>query len=159
MIGYERVVVDQIFDCGVHLFTAEEIKRFAKAYDPQPFHTDAAAAAETHFGGLCASGWHTAAAMMRHFVDHVSGEIEAARERGDPAPNLGPALGVDALKWLKPVYAGDEIRFAARIAAKRDSGSRPGWGIVSVELTGVNRRGERVFSCVGHILVAKTKLG
>lgn len=157
MTGYERIVVGETFAFGVHVFTAKEIKRFAAAYDPQPFHTDEAAAAETHFGALCASGWHTAAAMMRHFVSHFSDAIEAARARGEPAPNLGPSLGVDALKWLKPVYVGDEIAFTGRIVAKRESASWPGWGIVSIESTGVNQRGEPVFSCVGHILVAKTQ--
>jgi acyl dehydratase len=155
MTSYERMVVGESFACGSHLFTAEEIKRFAAAYDPQPFHIDEAAAAGTHFGALCASGWHTAAAMMRHFVDHLSGEIEAARARGEPAPNLGPSLGFDALKWLKPVYAGDEVAFSGRIVAKRESASRPSWGIVSIESTGVNQRGETVFACTGHILVAK----
>jgi acyl dehydratase len=159
MTGYERIVVGEAFDCGVHVFTAEEIKRFAAAYDPQRFHTDEAAGAETHFGALCASGWHTAAAMMRQFVGFFYAEIEAARARGEPATNLGPSLGVDALSWLKPVYAGDEIAFSGRIVAKRESSSRPGWGIVSVESTGVNQRGETVFSCVGHILVAKTEDG
>jgi acyl dehydratase len=157
MTGYERIVVGETFDCGIHTFTAEEIKRFATAYDPQRFHIDEVAAAETHFGALCASGWHTAAAMMRQFVGRLYAEIEAARARGEPAPNLGPSLGIDELKWLKPVYVGDEITFSGRIVAKRESGSRPGWGIVSVESTGVNQSGETVFSCVGHILVAKTE--
>jgi len=156
MTAYERIVVGESFAFGARLFSAEEIKRFAVVYDPQLFHTDDAAAAETHFGGLCASGWHTAAAMMRQLVGHFSAEIEAARARGEPAPDLGPSLGIDKLKWLKPVYAGDEITFSGRIVAKRESASRRGWGIVSIESTGVNARGEPVFSCVSHILVAKT---
>jgi acyl dehydratase len=155
MTTYERIVIGDAFDCGSHAFTAEEIKRFAVRYDPQAFHTDEVAAADTHFGALCASGWHTAAAMMRHFVDHLSAEIEATRARGEPTRNLGPALGVDTLKWQKPVYAGDTIYFAGRIVDKRASGSRPGWGIVSIETTGVNQDGDTVFSCVGHFLVAK----
>jgi acyl dehydratase len=159
MTVYERVVVGETFDCGIHVFTAEEIKRFAITYDPQRFHTDEAAAAETHFGALCASGWHTAAAMMRQFVGRFNAEIEAARARGEPAPNLGPSLGFDALKWLKPVYAGDEITFHGRIVAKRDSDSQPGWGIVSIESTGVNQSGEAVFSCISHFLVAKIDEG
>jgi acyl dehydratase len=157
MTSYERIVVGETFECGLHVFTAEEIKRFATTYDPQRFHTDEVAAAETHFGALCASGWHTAAAMMRQFVGHFSAEIEAARARGEPAPNLGPSLGIDALKWQKPVYVGDEIVFSGRIVAKRDLDSRPGWGIVSIESTGVNQRGEPVFACISHFMVAKTE--
>ena len=141
MTAYEHLTVGQVFACGGHRFTAEDIKRFASAYDPQPFHTDEAAAAATHFGALCASGWHTAAIMTRRVVDHFANEIEAARARGAPAPNLGPSLGCDNLKWMKPVYAGDEINFAGRVVSKRESASRPGWGIVSIETTGTNQRG------------------
>lgn len=155
MTTYERLVVGEAFDCGVHAFTAEEIKRFASAYDPQPFHMDEDAATRTHFGALCASGWHTGAVMMRHFTGHFAARIEAARARGEEAPNLGPSLGFDALKWLEPVYAGDEIAFSGRIVAMRESASRPGWGIVSIETTGINQRGDKVFTCVGNFLVAK----
>jgi acyl dehydratase len=149
-----RIVVGDAFACGVHVFTAEKIKRFAAAYDPQPFHTDEAAAAESHFGALCASGWHTAAIMMRYFVRHFAGEIERTGESGESAPQLGPLLGVDDLKWLKPVYAGDEIAFSGRIVARRESRSRPGWEIVSFDTTGINQHGEPVFACIGHIMVA-----
>ena len=154
MTTYERIVVGQSFSCGSHLFSTEDIKRFAAMYDPQPFHTDEIAAADSHFGALCASGWHTAAAMMRRLVTHFSAEIEASRARGEAAPNLGPSLGFDDLKWRKPVYAGDTIAFAGRIVSKRASDSQPGWGIVSIESTGVNQHGETVFSFVGHVLVA-----
>ena len=159
MTSYERMNIGESFAFGAHLFTAEEIKRFAILYDPQPFHTDEAAAAKTHFGALCASGWHTAGVMMRCFVDRFSGENAAAKARGEPAPNLGPLLGVDALKWLKPIYVNDEIAFSGRIVAKRESASLPGWGIVSIETAGINQRGEPVFSCIGHILVAMTERG
>lgn len=159
MTSYERIVVGETFECGAHAFTAEEIKRFATLYDPQPFHTDEAAAARTHFGALCASGWHTAGVMMRLLIDHFSGQIEAAKTRGEAAPHLGPLLGIDALKWLKPVYANDKIAFSSRFVAKRESASLPGWGIVSIESTGVNQRGEPVFACIGQFLVAKAEDG
>lgn len=156
MTTYERLTVGDVFECGSSIFTTDDIKRFAATYDPQPFHMDETAAAATHFGALCASGWHTAATMMRRIVDHFTGEIEAARARGEPAPNLGPSLGCDDLKWLKPVYAGDEIAFTGRIVAKRESESRPGWGIVSIETIGTNQRDELVFACTGHVMVAKS---
>lgn len=159
MIIFEQIIIGETFDCGSHRFTAEEIKRFAAVYDPQPFHMDEAAAAKSHFGKLCASGWHTSAIMMRQFVKHIGGEIDAAKARGGPAPHLGPSLGVDDLKWLKPVFAGDEIAFSGEIVDKRASGSRPGWGIVSVKSTGINQRGEAAFVCTGHILVAMTGKG
>ena len=154
MTVYERFTVGDVFESGTHRFTAEEIKRFAGAYDPQPFHIDEAAAEQSHFGALCASGWHTGAVMMRHFVRHFTGEIERAMARSEPAPPLGPSLGFDDLKWMKPVYAGDEIAFSGKVVAKRESGSRPGWGIVSIESIGVNQKGEQVFTCTGHVFVA-----
>ena len=86
-------------------------------------------------------------------------EVPPQAARGEPAPTLGPSLGVDSLRWLKPVYAGDEIVFSGRIVAKRESTSQPRWGIVSIESTGVNQRGETVFSCIGHFFVAKTEDG
>ncbi len=73
--GYlEDMPLNRTFDLGAHHFTRDDILRFARAFDPQPFHVDEAAAAQTHFGGLCASGWHTAAAWMKRMV--------AGRDRG-----------------------------------------------------------------------------
>jgi acyl dehydratase len=159
MSAYERIAIGDSVAFGAHRFTAEEIKRFANTYDPQPFHTDEAAAAKSHFGALCASGWHTSAVMMRLFVRHFAGEIERAKARGETAPQLGPSPGFDDLKWLKPVYAGDEIAFSGVIVAKRESRSRPGWGIVSIEMTGINQKGEPVFAYTGHVFAAITEKG
>jgi acyl dehydratase len=155
MTAYEQISVGNRFECGSHRFSAEEIKRFANVYDRQSFHTDEEAAKGTLFGALCASGWHTAAVMMRCFVGHFSEKNDIAKATGKPAPPPGPSLGVDDLKWMKPVYVDDEISFAGHILAKRESASRPGWGIVSIEMSGANQRGEPVFSCIGHIFVAR----
>jgi acyl dehydratase len=152
--AYEQIEVDAVFDLGSHHFSAEEIKRFAAAYDPQRFHTSEDEAARTHFGALCASGWHTAAVMMRLLTKHFATEVERARDRGEKVQHLGPSPGVDKLKWLKPVYAGDDIAFSGHIVAKRQSRSRPGWGLLSIETVGVNRQGEPVFTCVGHVFAA-----
>ena len=156
MTAYEKIAVGDHHDFGSHLFTTEEIKRFAGVYDPQRFHTDEAEAAKTHFGALCASGWHTASVMMRLFVDHFSRETERARGRGEAAPRFGPSPGFDDLKWLKPVYAGDRIAFTGEVTAKRELRSRPGWGIVTLITTGVNQNGEPVFAFTGHIFAEMT---
>lgn len=156
MTTYERIAVGDTHELGSHLFTTEEIRRFADAFDPQVFHTDEAAAKDSLFGGLCASGWHTASAMMRQLVDYFGREIERATARGEPAPRLGPSPGFDDLKWLKPVYPGDRIAFSAIVVGKRPSGSRPGWGIVSMETTGANQKGEPVFAITTHVFVAMT---
>ena len=102
------------------------MKAFAARFDPQPFHVDEAAAQQSHFGALCASGWHTAAVWMRLMVDHRRRMIEAVQARGEPVARIGPALGVRDLKWLKPVYVGDTIDYASEVVETRVSDSRPG---------------------------------
>ena len=156
MPAFEAIAVEDRYDFGSHLFTADEIKRFAALYDPQPFHLDEEKAAKSFLGGLCASGWHTPAVMMKLMVRYFTAESEAAIARGEAAPALGPSPGFDNLKWLKPVYASDEIRYSGRVVEKRATHSRPGWGIVSMEVTGVNQKSEPVFSYVGHVFVAMT---
>jgi acyl dehydratase len=154
MPAFEAIAIDDRYDFGSHVFTAEEIKRFASVYDPRRFHMDEEAAAKSRLGGLCASGWHTAAVMMKLMVRYFTAAAEAAAARGEPAPALGPSPGFDDLKWLKPVYAGDEITYAGRIVEKRETKSRPGWGIISMEVTGANQKGEPVFAYTGHVFVA-----
>jgi len=153
MNAFERITVGEIHPFGTHEFTAERIKRFATAYDPQLFHVDEDAARRSAFGGLCASGWHTASAMMRLLVDHFAGLARAAIAAGEPPLVFGPSPGFDDLKWLKPVYAGDTIAYTGRVTAKRLSRSRPGWGLVSMEVTGANQKGEPVFAITTQVFV------
>ena len=91
MSAFEQVIVGEVHEYGSHTFAAEEIMRFAAAYDPQTFHADELAASDSHFGGLIASGWHTASAMMRLFVDHFAREGERAAARGEISPRFGPS--------------------------------------------------------------------
>jgi acyl dehydratase len=139
---FEDLAVGEVTELGAHTFTAEEIKAFAGLYDPQPFHLDEAAAAASHFGALCASGWHTAAIWMRLMVRTMQAQDDAP---GAPAARLGPSPGFRDLKWLRPVYAGDTIRYASTLVDKRPSGSRPGWGLVTHRNTGTNQDGVLVF--------------
>ena len=126
---FEDIRVGDIYVLGRHTFTASDIKAYATRYDPQPFHVDEAAAQNSHFGGLIASGWHTAAAWMRLMVDYRRRIIEAARARGEPVGTIGPALGFRELKWLKPVYADDTIDYASEVVETRVSESRPEMGL------------------------------
>lgn len=142
---------DEVHDLGSHRFDAEEIIRFARAFDPQPFHIDPEAAARSHFGRLCASGWHTAAMWMRLMVDHRQRSSRAMLARGESPAALGVSPGFTDLRWLKPVYAGDTITFASRLLEKRPSATRPGWGLVSHRNTGDNQHGERVFEFTGKV--------
>jgi acyl dehydratase len=156
---FEDIAVGERHAIGSHTFTAEEIKRFAGAFDPQPFHTDEAAAEKSHFGRLCASGWHTLAVWMRLNVrdlQRLDREREAA---GIPVARVGPSPGFDELKWLKPVYAGDTVSFESEITAKKASRSKPEWGLISFRNIGRNQSGEAVISFIGHVFVERRDKG
>lgn len=124
--------------------TAEAILAFAALYDPQRFHLDAEAAAETHFGGLVASGFQTLAIGFRLFCD--TGAVEGT--------NLG-SPGMDEVRWPMPVRPGDTLRTTARVLEARPSTSRPDRGIVRLGFRTTNQRGEDVAVCSGTIFVLK----
>src|SRR5215467_10857760 len=98
---YEDIDLGERHVIGSHTFTADEIKTFAAQYDPQPFHVDEAAAARSHFGALCASGWHTVGTWMRLRVQHLQREDAERAARGEPIAKLGPSPGFRELKWPK----------------------------------------------------------
>jgi len=152
---FEDIRVGDSIEIGRHTFTADDIKAFARRFDPQPFHVDEEAAARSHFGALCASGWHTAAVWMRLMVDHRRRESEAMRARGEPVAGMGPALGIRELQWLKPVYAGDTIVYKSEVLETRISGSRPGRGLMTLRSTGVNQNGDLVISFVSTAFVER----
>jgi acyl dehydratase len=154
-VTYEEFVIDSTHTFGAHRFTAEEIRRFALAYDPQPFHLDEEAAKASPFGAICASGWHTASVMMGLLSRYFARIAERARAEGRTVTALGPSPGFDDLKWLRAVYPGDTIEFTGRIASKRDSASKPAWGLVTFETTGVNQKGKTVFVVTAHVFAAK----
>ena len=151
---FEDISVGERRRIGSHLFTAEEIKRFAQAFDPQPFHLDEAQAERSHFGRLCASGWHTIAIWMKLNVRDM--QLERGKDpAGNSAARLGPSPGFDELKWLKPVYAGDTISFESEVIATRASRSMPGWGLVTIKNVGLNQNGEAAISFIGHVFVER----
>lgn len=137
-------------DLGAHRFEPDAIVAFARAYDPQAFHLDPEAAAQTHFGGLCASGWHTAAVWMKRLLTTWRRDMALTAQTG-PVPQLGPSPGFKDLRWLKPVYAGDTIRYSSRLVDKRASASRPGWGLATHHNTACNQHGEPVFAFTGSV--------
>ncbi|HEV2559946.1 MAG TPA: MaoC family dehydratase [Microvirga sp.] len=147
----DEMVVGEASTLGTHTFTAEDIVRFARQFDPQPFHLDEEAARRSLFGGLCASGWHTAAVWMRLMIGYRERAREEARRRGERPPELGPSPGFKNLKWSKPVYAGDTITYCSAITGTRASASRPGWGLAFHRNSGVNQHGEEVFSFDGAV--------
>ena len=134
---------------GEHTFAADEIVDFARAFDPQPFHVDAEAGAHSHFGGLVASGWHTAAIWMRLLVADRRRAVEEAEAEGRAPPRYGPSPGFTGLRWLRPVRVGDTIRYDTALVDTRPSATRPGWRLIFTHNTGRNEAGETVFEFRG----------
>lgn len=131
----------EVIEFGDYLVTEQEILEYARRYDPQPFHVDQKAAAESIFGGLIASGWMTGSIMMRLLVDHF---ISPASSMGSP--------GVDEVRWLRPVRPGDHLRVRLTIIETKRSQSKPDRGIVRVQQEMINQRGETVMSLRGMSL-------
>jgi acyl dehydratase len=155
MKHFEDIQVGDRRELGRHTFNAEEIKRFAARFDPQLFHMDEEAARRSHFGALCASGWHTAAVCMRMIVD-ANKRLDADMvARGDTPAKIGPSPGFKNLKWLKPVYVGDTISFASEVIEMRPLKSRPGWGLVRNRTTGVNQNGAPVYEFEGVAFIER----
>jgi acyl dehydratase len=132
-LSYEDLEVGTTIDVGAHTFTTDEIVRFAKEFDPQPFHVDEAAAQASPYGGLIASGWHTCSVLMGLAVRNL---LTGSTSMGSP--------GVDEIRWIKPVRGGDTIRMTQSILEKRVSSSRPDRGIVAIQWEGANQNGETV---------------
>jgi acyl dehydratase len=143
---FDDIRIGDRFELGSHRFNAAEIKSFAGRFDPQRFHMDEAEAERSHFGALCASGWHTAAIWMKLMVAYRKRIAEAARARGEAVAAIGPAAGFRNLKWLKPVYVDDTITCASEVLTMRPSASRPRWGLISSRASAVNQRGETVMT-------------
>ena len=122
----------------------EDIVRFATEFDPQPFHLDEEAAKDTIFAGLAASGWHTSAMTMRLLVDS---ELKVA------GGLIG--LGMEELRWPRPVRAGDELRIESEVLDTRESKSRPQQGLVRVRNTTFNQRDEVVQLSVSTMIVPR----
>ena len=152
---FDDMRIGERWAVGTHTFTTDDIKSFARRFDPQAFHVDEEAAKRSHFGALCASGWHTASVWMRLMIEHNAGEDEKRRARGEAVAVFGPSPGFRELKWLKPVYVGDTISYASEIVDLRLSNSRPEWGIMAIRNTGINQRGEPVVSFVSTSFVQR----
>ena len=120
---------------GDYLITEEEIIEFATKYDPQPFHIDPDFAAKSFHGQLIASGWMTGAITMRLICDH---QLTDSTSIGSP--------GIDKLRWIRPVYAGDRLKASVKVLETRESRSKPGMGIVNYEVITLNHKDEVVMS-------------
>jgi acyl dehydratase len=156
---FEEIEIGARREFGSFTFTAADIKRFAAQFDPQRFHLDEEAGRQSLFGGLAASGWHVAAVCMKLLVADGKRELAEARARGEEVAVWGPSPGFRELRWLKPVLAGDTIRFSNQVETKRTSSSRPEWGILQARNTGTNQRGEMAFSFLASAFVPRRNPG
>jgi acyl dehydratase len=138
---------------GAHTFTPEEIIRFARRFDPQPFHLSEEAARNSIFGGLCASGWHTVSVWMRKQRDTAAARSREALMTGEKLPQAGVSPGFRDLRWLRPVMAGDTITYHAKTISCRPSASRTGWYIMESANRGDNQHGETVVTFTGSVLL------
>jgi acyl dehydratase len=135
---FEDFTVGSKRDLGSHLVTEDEILTFARQYDPQPFHIDKEAAQNSIYKGLISSGWMTCSIMMRLLVDNMPSNTASM---GSP--------GVDEIRWLKPVYAGDMLSVLLLVLDARASASKPDRGVVHTQWEATNQRGELVCTVKG----------
>ena len=145
MIYFEDLEVGQEAYFGSYEVTREEVIEFARKYDPQPFHLSDEAAAQTHFGRLAASGWHTCAMTMAVIARYVVGHEQAGL--GSP--------GVDELRWLKPVFPGDTLHVHSKLIETRPSRSKPEIGSYRSECTVKNQDGAPVLSFTSIVLIRR----
>jgi len=132
---FEDYVPGSVHEFGPAVVDEAEIVEFARRYDPQPIHTDPQWARSGPFGGLIASGWHTAAIMMRLLVDQYL----------PPAASLG-SPGIDELRWLRPVRPGDELRVRVTVIEARPSRSKPDRGLLRSRIEVLEAGGSAVMT-------------
>jgi len=149
MLYFEDIEIGRKSSFGRYEVTRKEVIEFATKYDPQPFHLDDEAAAQTYFGRISASGWHTCAMTMRMVVENMA----ANRQAGLGSP------GVDEIRWLKPVYPGDMLRCESEVIEKRASKGRPDMGSMRGKMTVFNQDDEPVMTFISIGLIRRRPTG
>ena len=139
---FEDYVPGAVLEYGTVPLSEAEIIGFAKQFDPQYFHTDPAAAKNGPYGGLIASGWHTAGVMMRMIVDHY---LPTSASLGSP--------GIDEIRWTKPVRPGDSLSLRISILEAKRSTSKPDRGMVRALIEVLNQNQECVMTMKGMNLM------
>ncbi|MYN07922.1 MaoC family dehydratase [Pseudoduganella aquatica] len=145
---FEDFAEGQEIALGGRHVTEEEIIAFATQFDPQPFHIDHDAAAKSIFGKLAASGWHTCSMMMRMVVDGI---LNDSSSMGSP--------GLDSIRWIKPVYAGDTLNVSYVTKEVRPSNSKPDRGVVVSVWKATNQHGELVATVEGMGMFGRRPAG
>jgi acyl dehydratase len=145
---FEDFKVGETHECGERTVHKDEIIKFARDYDPQPFHIDEKAAERSAYGGIIASGWHTCALCMRMAVDGV---LKDTANMGSP--------GVENLRWLKPVRPGDTIQVTVSILEMVPSSSRPDRGRIKVKFEVSDHTGEVLMDMVAWMMMRRRPAG
>ena len=145
---FEDFPVGEVVEFGDRAVTAEEIVEFAREFDPQPFHLDEAAARASMAGGLIASGWHSAALMMRINCDEVFLRSSA---QGSP--------GIESIDWLRPVRPGDRLSVRRTTLSARTSRSRPDIGVFEMRFELLNQNREVVMRQQGPLFMRRRPSG
>jgi acyl dehydratase len=133
---FEDYLVGAVHHYGAVTVDQAEVIAFATKFDPQDIHIDPEAAARGPFGGLIASGWHTAAMMMRLFADHYLSKVASLA-----------SPGVDELRWTRPVRPGDTLTIRVTVLEANVSRSKPDRGVVHTMIEVLNQNGDLVMSC------------
>jgi len=145
---FDDLRVGQVSEHGPRTVSREEIVGFAREFDPQPFHLDEEAARRSPYGGLIASGWHTAALCQRLVIDGI---VNESTSLGSP--------GVDELRWLRPVRPGDTLRLRVECVETTPSRSKPDRGLARFRYEVRNQDGQVVMTMVGMALFARRPPG
>ena len=141
---FEDYTPGDVYEFGTITVTEPEIIEFAKQFDPQYFHIHPEKAAESRFGGIIASGWHTAGLAMRLYVDHFLSHVASLA-----------SPGVDDVRWPNPVRPGDTLRIRVTILEARLSRSKTDRGVVHAKIEAINQKHELVLSMVGISIIGR----
>lgn len=142
-IYWEDIAPGQVYNTGSITIDAADIIEFATEFDPQPYHLDPAVAEESIFGGHCASGWQVCALMMRLLADTL--EARHISSLGSP--------GVNSLRWLRPVFAGDSLRATITVSEKQKAAAAAQPGLVEVAIDVLNQSGQSVIVLDTQLLI------
>ncbi len=144
--GYEQFTVGQVFTSAARSIDATAIKAFATQFDFQPQHMDEEAASHTMFGGLAASGWHTASLTMRLLLESALSGVSGR----------GLGVRINDITWSAPVRPGDELHAVSEVLELRPSRSKPDRGLVILKTTTRNRQDEAVQEMTSTLLILRT---
>lgn len=147
---FEDIPLGQKVVLGAYTFTAENIIEFARKYDPQPFHIDTAAA--SIYGGLIASGWHTAAVWMKLMIASRRTLADAGEQ---PVQDNFVSPGVREIKWLKPVRPGTTLTYTNEAVAKHDWPSLPRFGLLEGMNEARDDAGALYYTFINRVLIAR----